>query len=95
LKTENFSFIRVRSESLHRCLFGTVPKRAALPLVTFKHSTVLKPNIPNYRSGNSKATSLLGYILRKNAKIKEKYTIFIMWALNLIHSTWRINRKRI
>jgi len=53
LKTVNFPFIRVRSESLHRYLFDTVPKRAALPLVTVKHTTVLKPNIRHYQSGNS------------------------------------------
>jgi hypothetical protein len=95
LKTVNFPFIGVRSESLHRYLFGTVPKRAALPLVTTKHSTVLKPNIPHYHSDNSKATSSLGYILRQNAKIKEKYIIFIMWVLKIIHSTGRINKRRI
>jgi len=58
-----------------------VPKYSAFPLVTIKHSTALKPNIRPYHSGNSKATSSLGYILRQNGKIKEKYTIFIMWVL--------------
>jgi len=95
LKTVNFSFIRARSESLHLYLFGTVPKRAALPLVTIKHSTVLKPNIRYYNFRNFKATSLLGYILIQNGKIKEKYTIFILWILKLVHSTGRINKKGI
>jgi len=58
-----------------------VPKRTVLPLVTIKHNTVLKPNIPHYHSGNSKATSSLGYILTQNAKLKKKYTTFIMWVL--------------
>ena len=95
LKTVNFPFIRVRSESLHRYLFDTVPKRAALPLVTMKHSTVLKPNIPHYGSGNSKATFSIGYILRRNGKIKEKYIIFILWVIKIIHFAGRINMKRI
>ena len=58
-----------------------MPKRVVFPLVTIKHSTVLKPNITHYTSGNSKATSSLGYILRQNDELKEKYTTFIMWVL--------------
>jgi len=81
LKTVNFPLIRLRSETLHHYLYGTVPKRAVLPLVTIKHNTALKPNITQYNSGNSKATSSLGYILRQNDELKEKYTTFIMWVL--------------
>ena len=95
LKTLNFPFIPVRSVSLHHYLYCILPKSSVLPLVTIKHSTVLKPNIQHYDSGNSKATSSLGYILRQNAKLKEKYTTFIMWFLKIIHSSVRINKKRI
>ena len=45
LKTVNLPCIGVGSETVHRRLYGTVPKRAALPLVKIRHSTVLKPNI--------------------------------------------------
>ena len=76
LNTIKIPFIGVRSESLHRYLYGTVRNRTALTLDTIKHNTVLKPNIPHYDLGNSKATSSLGYILRQNAKLKEKYIIF-------------------
>ena len=87
LKTVNFPLIHLRSETLHHYLYGTVPKRAVFPLVTIKHNTVLKPNIPHYHSDNSKATSSLGYILRENDELKEKYIIFIMWVLkaNTLH----------
>jgi len=73
-----------------------VPKRADLPLVTIKHSTVLKPNIRHYASSNSKATSSLGYILRQNAKIKEKYTIVIFWYLknHTLHWTKEMETRK-
>ena len=85
LKTVNFPFT----------LYGTVPKGAVFPLVTIRHNTVLKPNIPHYNSDNSKATSSFGYILRQNDELKQKYITFIMWVLNIIHCTGRIKKKRI
>jgi hypothetical protein len=88
LKTVNFPVICVRSETLlYFNVYGTVPKHAVLPLVTIKHSAVLKPNIRHYDSGTFKATSSLGYILRQNDELKKKYIIFIMWVLkyNTLH----------
>ena len=86
----------MRDPKLYSPLYGTVPERAALPLVTIKHSTVLNPNTQHYDSGNSKAASSLGYILTQNALFNQKYNIFIMWVLkNKINSTRRINKKRI
>ena len=71
-----------------------MPKRAVFPLVTIKHSTILKPNIPHYHSGNSKATSSQGYILRQNDELKEKYDTFIMWVLKNDTLDWTNKQEK-